>query len=688
MEDKPNNKGDDLELSAFINELHDSIKLPLQVKGTLAKNEHNSKLFINLVNIKNLNGSPLQLKNGYHIRSVFVDKVSPIDFNKLYSKILNKEVYATIVFNNRETEKRNALKKRDFIRLLNVDKNSIDTAIPIDSSALIESSEGYLIKESIYNIVLNDLKKDFGIPEYVQSRDDLSAELSKIEFAIKEVENRNNLLTDKVIKKEKKSEELTSLTTEKSNELINLKARVDEQKQQHNEGIKLYNEQLGYLRKYRLIKDDASNNNLSCESSEELLSFNDFSNYSKLIDYIHGYILAKGIYYTRETILEFFALVKAHDFVVLAGQSGVGKTSIVKEFARAVNAKAYIIPVKPNWMSKEDLLGYYNPIQKQYIPTEFLDALLEAEKNPSKPYFICLDEMNLARVEYYFADFLSKLEDRDRLIEIQLYSESLYPDLGKLGDILSDISPQSITSKNITKYKNLIAYIDNEYGLKNSSSEDYHKLYQQLVPSTPPSITIGDNVHFFGTANIDETTHYFSEKVLDRMQVLKFSNPLKIDTNDLDKTLKNYAKRKPPFTNIMEKSVIVPVSILGKKNPYPNIIDEEVLKEEIVKLYQDYLEKINISIGWRIIRQSANYLQHIRELNSSSEDNYKIAFNSFMRHKILPRISIHTESELEYLEHLGKYLEKNYEEYEVTKELQDIISRAKNNNFIFNYWSR
>ena len=80
---------------------------------------------------------------------------------------------------------------------------------------------------------------------------------------------------------------------------------------------------------------------------------------------------------------------------------------LVKSFADAIGGKAFIIPVKPNWTSAEDLLGYYNPLEKKYLATPFLEALLEAQNNPTIPYFICLDEMNLARIEYYFADFLS-----------------------------------------------------------------------------------------------------------------------------------------------------------------------------------------------------------------------------------------------------------------------------------------
>ena len=683
------------ELEIYIEELKKSIELPKQVRGKLVLNKTGDRIYIYFEDIFGLDDEQVFTKDKRLITSVYVDNVSHDQFEKVYQKFMNLNIHADLIFNNNKIQHQLAIRTKEHNRLLKIDRNSIQKNVRLKECYVKTDDEGHIILESVRDAIFKELKDEYEIPDYIKERKELDAEL---EFHRQQIEAQaveKSLILEKFknkIELEKEISKRLAKENEKSEQLLEdsdskLKIKYKEL-EELEELTEDHTNKINQLKKYKLIKEGALNTKKSVIEESSLLNSTDFDSYSKLIDYIHGYILNKGIYYERETILDFFALVRTHDFIILAGQSGVGKTTIIKEFARAVNAKVYIIPVKPNWMSKEDLLGYYNPIQKQYISTEFLDSLLEAQNNPDKPYFICLDEMNLARVEYYFADFLSKLEDRGQEIKIQLYSNNLYPDLNQLADILKDVSAESITPKNITDFKDLITYIDHEYGLNNATPEEYCRTFRQLIPSIPPSITIGDNVHFFGTANIDETTHYFSEKVLDRMQVLKFSNPLKIDNNKLEKTLKNYAKRKAPFTNTMEKSVIVPVCILGKRNPYPNIIDEEVLKEEIVKLYQDYLEKINISIGWRIIRQSANYLQQIRKLNSSNEDNYKIAFNSFMRHKILPRISIHTESELESVEHLGKYLKQNYEEYEVTKELQDIINRAKNNNFIFNYWSR
>ncbi|MGK3218963.1 AAA family ATPase, partial [Klebsiella pneumoniae] len=147
------------------------------------------------------------------------------------------------------------------------------------------------------------------------------------------------------------------------------------------------------------------------------------SNYSDAVSYIQAYLKERDILYPRHIIENFLTLIRTNDLIILAGDSGSGKTNLVQSFAKAIGGVSKIIPVKPNWTSSEDLLGYYNPLEKKYLATPFLEALIEAKQNPDIPYFICLDEMNLARVEYYFADFLSKLEERNEQPTIQLYSD-------------------------------------------------------------------------------------------------------------------------------------------------------------------------------------------------------------------------------------------------------------------------
>jgi 5-methylcytosine-specific restriction endonuclease McrBC GTP-binding regulatory subunit McrB len=116
--------------------------------------------------------------------------------------------------------------------------------------------------------------------------------------------------------------------------------------------------------------------------------------------------------FSQAQLRDLLALLRTHDLIVLAGDSGSGKTSLVRGVAEAIGGVCTVVPVKPNWTGPEDLLGYYNPIERRFLPTPFLKALLDAARAPQVLHLIVLDEMNLARVEHYFADFLSRLEER------------------------------------------------------------------------------------------------------------------------------------------------------------------------------------------------------------------------------------------------------------------------------------
>ncbi len=159
-------------------------------------------------------------------------------------------------------------------------------------------------------------------------------------------------------------------------------------------------------------------------------------------------------------------------FVLLTGLSGTGKTSLVRAYAvsycKALNLDAKIhykeIPVLPDWTDPTGLLGYVNPLHENttYQRTDALEFLLAAARNPDKPFFMCLDEMNLARVEYYFAPFLSAMES-----------------------------------------------------MKGSQKLVLHG-FGEAVDNIPCYIPWPKNLFIFGTVNMDETTHPFSDKVLDR----------------------------------------------------------------------------------------------------------------------------------------------------------------------------
>ncbi len=179
------------------------------------------------------------------------------------------------------------------------------------------------------------------------------------------------------------------------------------------------------------------------------------------------YIRAAGFTYSDEMIKNYYVSLKSKPFVILAGISGTGKTQISRLFARAIGARYVLVPVSSSWTSDRDLLGWWDEKRGVYHDTRFTQVIRYAgeayRKGASDLFFVCLDEMNLARVEHYFAKFLSAMEGlnvEDRVVMLEGTREILL---------------------------------------------------------WPP------NLFFVGTVNMDETTFNFSDKVLDRANSIEFT---------------------------------------------------------------------------------------------------------------------------------------------------------------------
>lgn len=174
----------------------------------------------------------------------------------------------------------------------------------------------------------------------------------------------------------------------------------------------------------------------------------------------------------RDFHLNLVSLEDKH-FVILNGISGTGKTKLCLLYANAVYGKSIdvanpylkVIPVRPDWTDSTSLFGYYSALEKRYVRTPFLNAILQATQE-GKPMFIVLDEMNLARVEYYLSDYLSAIESRQ---PIRLHTE-------------------------------------------------------EHIIDVPQELQIPHNLYVIGTINVDETTHSISDKVLDRAFVMTLSD--------------------------------------------------------------------------------------------------------------------------------------------------------------------
>ena len=508
----------------------------------------------------------------------------------------------------------------------------------------------------------------------------------------------------------------------KENNLSSLKEKVEETNnylQKMENLLSTLKERISLCRSLQFISEDDENKYLNLLSAKEfkLENHHDFEkdfekNFSKLSEHIHAYLYhKKSLIYTQYQIKNFLTLLRTHDIIVLSGLSGSGKTQIVKAFAEALGGIAKIIPVKPNWTSSDDLIGYYNPLQMSFLPTPFTEAIVEAINNPNQLYFICLDEMNLARAEYYFADFLSKLEERSKQPEIELYAnheEELF--VSEFSTLLNLIE----SSINGEKIKSWQEFLDNEEARKkffemlgNTDKESMLNLHAKMkrrlidILKFPSTIRIPNNVLFIGAINIYETTHYFSPKILDRIHVVKFENPLLIEE-----------KVNSWFVNTNIEKELIPVyvrpNLFSQKEEFPKVnnIELSTITEKLKEINHKFLLPLNIDFGIRSIRQSLNYA----ELNKSTYDYgnvFDISLNTVILQKIFPRfifdgseIAKNGETKMKVVEELRKFLSDEFHEFyykyesnetEIGKSsseyLEEMIEQANRNNSQFNFFA-
>lgn len=419
--------------------------------------------------------------------------------------------------------------------------------------------------------------------------------------------------------------------------------------------------------------------------------------------YVQAYLHNKGIFYRQSLLADFLALLQTNDLIVLAGDSGAGKTNLVKSFAESIGGKAVIIPVKPNWSSSEDLLGYYNPIERRYLPTPFLQALIEAGRNPGIPYFICLDEMNLARVEYYFADFLSLLEERRQSPEIQLYANAEHAHaLSEYKTFLSLVQKAAFQQKgeepvsfiDLLKDKQMNGELRALCGFDGDESLlKYHaRLRRSLgnIVDSPATLQFPDNVRIIGAINVDDTTHYLSPKILDRAHIIRFESPLLQDWASMDQELVS-------FDLDLTQPIQLPMVHLGERGAYPPIDWDDDLAKFIVTLTRDYLAELGIEVGLRTLRQAANYAGALKKLGASDT----LIKNNFVVHKILPKLMFDGQKvgrsgrpKKQVLKEMRDYLANEvskgalgWQSAYCVDGLDRVLELAEANDGIVNYWA-
>jgi hypothetical protein len=256
------------------------------------------------------------------------------------------------------------------------------------------------------------------------------------------------------------------------------------------------------------------------------------------VDKVHvSYLPQKSLYKL------FVFAIKSKPFLLLAGISGTGKSRIVREFAFKSCPKYLqdkdgttpgnycMIEVKPNWHDSTELLGYYSRLGNKpgYQFTKFVKFLVKAKMFPTVPFFVCLDEMNLAPVEQYFAEILSILETRkhpknDKTGEVDMTTVKTEPIID--AQYFRELSEMPHTKNAQTGEPFCSNLTDRDIYLRLFGLDTENDIDEEVGNRTDlitEGLTLPDNVVIIGTVNMDDTTHQFSRKVIDRAMTIEMN---------------------------------------------------------------------------------------------------------------------------------------------------------------------
>ena len=277
--------------------------------------------------------------------------------------------------------------------------------------------------------------------------------------------------------------------------------------------------------------------NLNLESNKLSLA--------NIVKNLQIYLATKeNLYYDLNILRAFIAALGTSNLIILEGISGTGKSSLPRFFAKFISEESYFEAIQATYRDKSNLIGYYNEFTNTYIETEFLKSLYKASIYPNHLNLVVLDEMNISRVEYYFADFLSVLE---------------YP----------------IDSRKIK-----IMELPSDYKAPNNLKDGY--------------LTITPNNYFVGTCNKDDSTYTLSDKVIDRAVVIDFQNYGKklVFNESINPIILTYKD----LNNLFKEA---------KENTTYSLNDTEITS--ILSLFDEMSNLFGIIIGNRIINQLTTF---------------------------------------------------------------------------------
>lgn len=457
---------------------------------------------------------------------------------------------------------------------------------------------------------------DREIAKKTQALDSIDKQCSEAERRLEECEGRKEEVEKEITaKKEQVEEEIKAAKEKAAKEIAADKEKAANDKANAEEELKKLNDEISSLQNTR--------NTLKAQVSELEYEFSSFVGKEKVLEKkwedldreikiinvsnpkkyaqqewlgaFEGALRESGFEFSTRLIKAFHTSLKVADYspmVVLAGISGTGKSLLPELYAHAAGMNFLQIPVQPRWDSPQDMLGFYNYMEGRYKATELSRLLWQTdchnnEKAPKNPgmNLILLDEMNLARVEYYFSDMLSKLEVRRGL------------------------NPRDAAKRRAA-----------EIVLESGASGDKNGLRR---------IFVGRHNLFVGTMNEDESTQSLSDKVKDRANVLRFGRPkhlVKVNGNDFaDKK----DKKATFFDLFRDRVMTVDFWQQWQKSSNHNAVDVEMKK---IAEVNDMLARIGRPFAHRLWNTAEAY---ILQYPGSARD----ALIDQLEMKIMPRLN-------------------------------------------------
>lgn len=349
----------------------------------------------------------------------------------------------------------------------------------------------------------------------------------------------------------------------------------------------------------------------------------------------------------------YLTALRTKPFMLLAGISGTGKSRLVRELAfkscpeylqdadGTTPGNYCMIEVKPNWHDSTELLGYYSRLGKGgYQFTKFVKFLVKAKMFPDVPFFVCLDEMNLAPVEQYFAEILSILETRKHpkgssdtiktevIIDAHYFKELERSIKGEYVGTDGD-SAELIPDRDI--YMKLYGVADVS-GIR-SEVGDRHDL-------TTEGLTLPDNVLIIGTVNMDDTTHQFSRKVIDRAMTIEMNGGRLADMYGGSKDLEYLEGSEQEKWQKAFKQRYVTADEVIEKHPE---IEKDVWEKlpERLEAINNELKGTPFTVSYRVLNEltiMVGVLLDEKGSETNIDDIINQAVDYILLMKILPRI--------------------------------------------------